>query len=66
MTIYPVRRQNDGAVWLNEADVEFFPVARANFFSVANDGPLIPDARLLSILVIAVALSHSLGNFSLS
>ncbi|EPT9848431.1 hypothetical protein ACVTW3_004358 [Shigella flexneri] len=32
MTIYPVRRQNDGAVWLNEADLEFFSSSAGEFF----------------------------------
>ena len=52
------RRQNDGVIMdiYTKRIWSFFPVARANFFSVANDGPLTPEARLLSILVMAVAL----------
>lgn len=52
------RRQSDGVIMeiYTKRIWSFFPVARANFFSVANDGPLTPEARLLSILVMAVAL----------
>lgn len=52
------RRHNNGAIMeiYTKRIWSFFPVARANFFSVANDGPLTPEARLLSILVMAVAL----------
>lgn len=51
------RRHNNGAIMeiYTKRIWSFFPVARANFFSVANDGPLTPEARLLSILVMAVA-----------
>lgn len=52
------RRRNDGVIMdiYTKRIWSFFPVARANFFSVENDGPLTPEARLLSILVMAVAL----------
>ncbi|EJS4721533.1 Rha family transcriptional regulator [Salmonella enterica] len=51
------RRQSDGAIVevYTKRICSFFPVACANFFSVVKDGPLTPAARLLSILVIAVA-----------
>lgn len=51
------RRQSDGAIVevYTKRIWSFFPVACANFFSVVKDGPLTPAARLLSILVIAVA-----------
>ncbi|HEC7048070.1 TPA: Rha family transcriptional regulator [Salmonella enterica subsp. enterica serovar Reading] len=50
-------RQSDGAIVevYTKRIWSFFPVACANFFSVVKDGPLTPAARLLSILVIAVA-----------
>ncbi|EJQ8214267.1 Rha family transcriptional regulator [Salmonella enterica] len=51
------RRQIDGVIVkiYTKRIWSFFPVACANFFSVVKDGPLTPAARLLSILVMAVA-----------